>query len=444
MKKIGLSDHFNVGKMLRFTMPSVFMMIFTSIYGVVDGFFISNDVGADAFAAVNLVLPFIMVLGAVGTVFGSGGSALVSIHLGMGEKQEANRIFSFIVYAAVAIGVVLSILGFVLARPVAIALGATEEMLPYCVLYTRINMIGNVPFILQYMFQVLMVTAARPQLGLGITLCAGFSNMFLDWLLVGVLHFGVAGAAWATFVSQTVGGVLPLLYFVLPNSSALHLGRTRLNLKWLFETVTNGASEFLSSVSTSVVSMLYNHQLLRYYGSYGVAAYGVLMYASFIFTGVYFGFSMGIAPVVSYHYGADDKKELKGLFRRSLFLITVFMAVLTVLAEIFSAPIVSVFVGYDDRLMQIAVLAFRLYSLAYIFMGYNVFGSNFFTALGNGPVSAVISFGRTLVFQVLSVILLPLIFGMQGIWCASLAAECMALLVTSFCLVHFRKKYGYA
>lgn len=442
--KIRLSDHFTYKKMLRFTLPSILMMIFTSIYGVVDGFFISNYAGSVAFAGVNLIMPFVMILGAIGTVFGSGGSALVSMKMGMGQKKEANEIFSFLVYAVIVIGLVLSILGFVLAEPVSRALGATDEMLPYCITYCRINMIGNVQFILQYMFQVLLVTAERPQLGLWVTVAAGVSNMILDWLFVGVFGWGVAGAAWATVTSQTIGGVLPLLYFIFPNKSILHLGRTHINWGWFGRAATNGASEFMSNISMSIVSMLYNRQLMAYAGSNGVAAYGVIMYANFIFTGVYFGYSMGIAPVISYHYGAENTDELRGLFKKSLRLITAFMLVLTSLAEIFAPLIVAIFVGYDKDLLSMTSTAYRIYALAFIFMGFNVFGSSFFTALNNGAVSALISFARTLLFQVISVLILPRIFGINGVWSAVIVAEGLSLILTVACLMRYRNKYHYA
>lgn len=442
--EIKLSDHFTYKKMLRFTFPSIMMMIFTSIYGVVDGFFISNYTGSVPFAAVNLIMPFVMILGAIGTVFGSGGSALVSMKMGMGRKKEANEIFSFLVYFVIAIGLVLSVIGFVLAGPVSRALGATDEMLPYCISYCRINMIGNVQFILQYMFQVLLVTAERPQLGLFVTIAAGVANMVLDWLFVGIFGWGVPGAAWATVTSQTIGGVLPLIYFALPNKSILHLGKTHMNGGWLWRAASNGASEFMSSISMSIVSMLYNRQLLTYAGSDGVAAYGVIMYANFIFTGVYFGYSMGIAPVISYHYGADNTDELKGLFHKSLRLITVFMVVLTVLAEICAPYIVYIFVGYDKDLLSMTTLAYRIYSLAFIFMGYNVFGSGFFTALNNGAVSALISFMRTLFFQAVCVIFLPMLLGINGVWSAVIVAEGLCLILTAACLLKFRGRYHYA
>lgn len=443
--KIQLKDHFTYKKMIRYTTPPILMMIFTSIYGMVDGFFISNYAGSLQFAAVNLIMPFVMILGAVGTVFGSGGSALISMKMGMDQKKEANEIFSFLTYTAVVLGIVLSIIGIVFAEPVSRLFGATDKMLPYCISYCRINMYGNIQFILQYMYQVLMVTAEKPTLGLKVTVAAGCTNMVMDWAFCGLLHLGVPGAAWATVMSQTIGGVLPLIYFAWKkNPTFLHLGRTHFSWKWLGRVTGNGASEFMTNIATSIVSILYNFQLMKYAGSDGVAAYGVIMYGGFIFMGVYFGFSMGIAPVISYHYGAGDTKELKGLFRRALHIITAFMIVLVVLAEVFAEPICAIFVGYDKDLLKLTTTAFMIYSFSYVFMGYNVFGSSLFTALNNGAISALISFARTLFFEVICVLTLPVIFGgVNGVWSAVIFAEGFCLILTIFCIFKYRKKYHF-
>lgn len=443
--KIQLKDHFTYKKMIRYTTPSILMMIFTSIYGMVDGFFISNYAGSLQFAAVNLIMPFVMILGTVGTVFGSGGSALISMKMGMDQKKEANEIFSFLTYTAIVLGIVLSIIGIVFAEPVSRLFGATDKMLPYCISYCRINMYGNIQFILQYMYQVLMVTAEKPALGLKVTVAAGCTNMVMDWVFCGLLRLGVPGAAWATVMSQTIGGVLPLIYFAWKkNPTFLHLGRTHFSWKWLGRATGNGASEFMTNIAMSIVSILYNFQLMKYAGSDGVAAYGVIMYGGFIFMGVYFGFSMGIAPVISYHYGAGDTKELKGLFRRALHIITAFMIVLVVLSEVFAEPICTIFVGYDKDLLKLTTTAFMIYSFSYVFMGYNVFGSSLFTALNNGAISALISFARTLFFEVICVLTLPVIFrGVNGVWLAVIFAEGFCLILTIFCIFKYRKKYHY-
>lgn len=442
---IRLSDHFTAGRMIRYTLPSMLMMIFTSIYGMVDGFFISNYAGSTQFAAVNLIMPFIMIMGVIGTVFGSGGSALISMKMGMGEKEEANQIFSFLVWTAIITGAVLSVFGFFMAGPVAELFGASEKMYPYCVTYCRILMFGNIQFILQYMFQVMMPTAEKPGLGLAITVTAGCTNMVLDFLFVGVLRMGVNGAALATVLCQTVGGVLPLIYFASKkNPTFLHLCHTHFSWKWLGKTAGNGSSEFMTNVATSLVSILYNFQLMKWAGSDGVAAYGVIMYGGYIFMGVYFGFSMGISPVISYHYGAGNTAELKGLFKRSLCIIAGFMVVLVTAAEIFARPISAIFVGYDRELLDFTTNAFMIYSLSYVVMVFNIFGSSLFTALNNGGVSALISFARTLVFESASVMILPEIFkSVNGIWSAVIAAEVLCLILTITCVMKFRNRYHY-
>jgi putative MATE family efflux protein len=441
---ISLRDHFTYGKLIRFTFPSIIMMIFTSIYGIVDGYFISNYAGSVPFAAVNLIMPFIMIFAAFGTVFGSGGSALISMTMGMGKKKEANEIFSFVIYFVIFLGIITSIIGWFITEPVARLLGATEEMLPACVLYGQINMVGNTAYMLQYLFQSFMVTAERPKMGLYVTIAAGVTNMVLDWLFVGIFHWGVSGAAWATVVSQLVGGLIPLIYFFAPNHSPYRLGKTHFDVRWLTKAAGNGSSEFMSTVSTSVISILYNYQLLQYAGENGVAAYGVLMYANYIFVGVYFGYTMGAAPVISFHYGAQNQEELKGLFRKSLRMIAIAAIVLTGAAQLLSGTLVNIFVGYDASLYAMTLNAFRIYAVAFIFMGFNIFGSGFFTALNNGKVSAFLSFFRTLVLQVVCVLVLPRVFGIKGIWFSVVTAEAVSLLITITCFAKYRNRYHYA
>ena len=301
-KPIQLSDHFSYGKMIRFTLPSICMMIFTSIYGIVDGFFVSNYVGSVPFAALNLAMPFIMILSAFGFMFGSGGTALVSMRLGMGEKKRANESFSLLTYALLISGIILGIVGAVIAPQMCRLLGATDEMLPFAVQYTRINMLSLPLFMLQRMFQSFMITAERPHMGLVVTVISGCTNMVLDWLFVGVFRWGLAGAAYATVISEYAGGLIPLLFFLMPNSSPLRLGKTHFHWRDIAKASTNGSSELLSVSASSIIGMLYNLQLLKYAGTDGVAAYGVIMYVNFIFTGIYFGYTMGISPVIGFHY----------------------------------------------------------------------------------------------------------------------------------------------
>lgn len=422
------------------------MMIVTSIYSVVDGLFVSNYVGTVPFAALNLVYPMLMGLSALGFMMGTGGSALVSKTLGQGDKARANRYFSMIVYATLLTGIVLAFLAFVFMRPLSVLLGAKgEAMIADCVLYGRINLLALPAFMLQVSFQSFLVTAEKPRLGLVLSLFAGVTNMVLDFLLVGVFRFGLVGAAWATAISQMVGGFLPFFYFLNPkNSSLLHLGKPSLDVKALVITCTNGSSELMSNLASSLVSVLYNFRLMALAGENGVAAYGVIMYVNFIFAAIFMGYAIGSAPVVGYHYGAEHHDELKSLLGKSLRLVAVAGLVLTALSELLARPLIQIFVGYDPELWAFTCHGFQLYSLSFLFSGFNVFGSSFFTALNNGLVSAGISFSRTLLFQVAAVLLLPLVLGVDGIWLAITVAELLCLLVTVSCLVKLRGRYHYA
>ena len=441
---IQLSEHFTFRKLLRFTLPSMVMMVFTSIYGVVDGIFISNFVGSDPFAAINLIMPFLMILGALGFMLGSGGSALVGYYLGMRQEKRANEIFSLLVYVLLGVGALLTVLGLLFLEPVARLLGADADLLPYCVRYARIVLLGLGPFTLQNVFQSFLVTAERPHFGLYITVGAGVTNMVLDALLVGVIPLGVEGAAIATVLSQCVGGILPLVYFARPNTSRLRLTRTRWELRPVLKSAANGSSEFMTNISMSIVTMLYNWQLLRLMGADGVTVFGIIMYVSFIFVALFLGYSMGSAPIVSFHYGAGNQEELKGLFRRSLTIILAMSAGLTVLAIVLAKPLAMIFVSYDPALLSVTTRALTIYAVSYLLTGFNIYASSFFTALNDGLVSALISFARTLVFQVLAVLTLPLLWEADGIWAAVILAEGLAALLSLACFLRFRRKYGYA
>lgn len=428
---------------MRFTLPTITMMIVTSLYSVVDGIFVSNVLGSEAFAAVNLIFPFPMMLSAVGFMIGTGGSALVSMTLGEGKKQKANEYFSMLVAFVGVAGVLLTILGIAFIRPISMLLGAEGELLEGCVIYGSSLMLGLAPFMLQNCFQSFLVTAERPKLGLGISIAAGLTNMVLDFLFIYVFPWGLVGAAVATALSQVVGGVIPLIYFWRKNTSLLQLVRFRLEWKPILKSCANGSSEMLTNLSTSLLNMLYNLQLMRLVGENGVSAYGVIMYVSFIFTGTYLGYAIGAAPIVGYHYGAGNKKELKSLLRKSLLLITAVAVGLTALSEILSEGLAGIFVSYDRELMEMTKIAIQIYSLSYLISGFNIFGSAFFTALNDGPVSALISFVRTLLFQIVMILVLPALFGLNGVWFAVVAAEALALLVTIICFVVKRKKYQY-
>mgnify|MGYP000865525017 CR=1 FL=1 len=440
---IRLSDHFTYRKLLRFTLPSIIMMIFTSIYGVVDGFFVSNFVGKTPFAAVNFIMPFLMILGAVGFMFGTGGSALISKTMGEGNKEKANRSFSLFVYVSVAIGIIIAVLGVIFVRPIASLLGAEGPMLDDCVTYGRIILITLPAYILQWEFQSFFVTAEKPQLGLFVTVASGVTNMVLDALFVAVFPFGLAGAAAATALSQVVGGVAPLFYFAAKNTSLLRLTKTTLDGRALIKACTNGSSELMSNISMSLVSMLYNIQLLKYAGENGVAAYGVMMYVNMIFLAAFIGYSIGTAPIIGYHYGAENHSELKGLLRKSLGIISVFSVFMLLLAFVLATPLAKMFVGYDPQLLELTKHGFTIFSFSFLFAGFAIFSSGFFTALNDGLTSALISFLRTLVFQITAVMLLPLIWGIDGIWISVVAAELMAVVVGVLFLALKQKKYHY-
>lgn len=440
---IQLSDRFTYKKLFHFTLPSIIMMIFTSIYGVVDGFFVSNYVGKTPFAAVNFIMPFLMILGAMGFMFGTGGSALIAKTMGEGDDDKAKRLFSLFVYVSAVLAIVIAALGIIFIRPVAAFLGAEGTMLEDCVTYGRIILLALPAFILQYEFQSFFVTAGKPQMGLIVTVAAGVTNMLLDALLVAGFSLKLPGAAAATAISQCVGGIIPLIYFCRPNSSLLRLTKTKFDGKALLKACTNGSSELMSNISMSIVSMLYNGQLMRHAGQDGVAAYGVLMYVNLVFLAAFIGYSVGVAPVIGYHYGAENYRELKSLLRKSIVIISIFSMVMLIAAECLAKPLATIFVGYDAKLLDMTLHGFVIFSFSFLFAGIAIYGSSFFTALNNGLVSALISFLRTLVFQVAAVLIFPLIWGINGIWFSIVAAEFMATIVTILFLLGMRKKYQY-
>lgn len=441
--KIQLSDHFTYKRLIRFVLPSIVMMVFTSIYGVVDGLFVSNYAGKTPFAAVNLIMPVIMIMGTVGLMIGTGGSAIVSKTLGEGKKEKASEYFSMLVYTSIILGILFTIAGLILLKPIAIAIGAEGEILKNCIAYGRILIIATVPFILQYMFQSFFVTAEKPTLGLIVTIAAGVTNIILDWLLVGVFKYGIEGAAAATAMSQVIGGILPLFYFAGKNKSLLKLTKAKFYGKVFLKACTNGSSELMTNVSMSLVNMLYNTQLLKLEGENGVAAYGVIMYVNLIFLSIFIGYSIGSAPVFGYNYGAENHQELKTLLKKSLIITGVSGIILTVAAIFLASPLSKIFVGYDQELFELTCNGFKLFSISFLISGFNIFASSFFTALGNGFVSAAISFSRTLLFQIAAVMLLPMILGINGIWLAIVAAETMAMIVTTIFLITNKKKYKY-
>ena len=442
---IRISDHFTYGRLLRFTLPSIAMMIFTSIYGVVDGFFVSNFAGKTPFAAVNLIMPVLMIVATVGFMFGTGGTAIVAKTFGEGDGERANRYFSLFTYVAFGLGVVFAVLGICFLRPISVVLGASGELLEYCVLYGRIVLAALPFYVLQLLFQSFFVAAEKPQLGLIVTVSSGVTNMILDAVLVLSLpqEYKLHGAAVATAMSQVVGGGIPLFYFFRKNDSILRLGKTGFDGAAVWKACTNGSSEFMNNVSMNVVAMLYNLQLMKYAGENGIAAYGVMMYVSMVFAAAFIGYSIGTAPIVGYHYGAENYGELKGLLAKSIRLLAVFGVCMVVSAELLAVPLTHIFVGYDPELLELTVSGFRIFALSFLFMGFAIFNSGFFTALNDGLTSAIISFLRTLVFQTGAVLLLPLVWEINGVWMSIVVAEGMAVIFGTLFLFLKRNKYHY-
>lgn len=440
---IRLSSHFTYKKLFKFCLPPIIMMIFTSIYGVVDGFFVSNYVGKIPFAAVNLVMPFIMILGGVGFMIGTGGSALIAKTLGEGDEEKANRYFTMLIKLTAVFGVLLSLIGIVFIRPISYLLGATEAMIGDCVVYGRIVLLFNTAFMLQNVFQTFLAAAEKPNLGLAVTAAAGIANMVLDALFIAGFRWGVAGAAIATGIGQCIGGILPLLYFMRPNSSRLRMVKAKFDVRAMLRACANGSSELMSNISSSLISVIYNLQLLRFAGENGVAAYGTIMYVQFIFIAMFIGYTIGTAPVIGYHYGAGNHMELRNLLKKSFTVVSIAGVLMTAAAWGLAGPLSGVFVGYDMQLYELTKHAFRMFAFSFLLAGVNIFASSFFTALNNGGVSAAISFLRTLVFQVASVLVLPVFLGLDGIWYSITVAEVLAFFASLLFLIANRRKYHY-
>lgn len=438
-----LSGHFGFRRLLKYTVPSIIMMIFTSVYGVVDGFFVSNYTGKTSFAAVNFIMPVLMVLGCVGFMFGTGGGAVISKTMGEGDRKKANEIFTFIVIASAVLGTALAVIGMFVLKPLAVLFGADGRLLADSVFYGKIILAALPFYVLQFEFQCLFATAGKPKLGLFVTAAAGIANMVLDALFVAVLKWGLGGAAAATAISQFLGGIIPVIYFARKNTSLLRFVKFRFDGKVLLKTCTNGSSELMSNISMSVVSMLYNVQLMKYAGENGVAAYGVLMYVSMIFQAVFIGYSVGSAPIIGYNYGAQNHSELKGLLKNGFLFIGICAVFMFAAGELLSRPLSLMFVGYDEELLDMTAHAFSIFSFSFLLSGFSIFGSSYFTALNDGLTSALISFLRTLVFQIAAVLLFPIIFDINGIWFSIVAAEIMSVTVTMLFLILKRKKYGY-
>mgnify|MGYP003100111325 CR=1 FL=1 len=440
---IKLSEHFTFSKIFKFTLPSVTMMVFLSIYSIVDGFFVSNFVGKIPFASLNLVFPLIMLMGAIGLMIGTGGSAFVAKTIGQGNREKANKIFSMLIYAVIILGSLLGAACILCLRSIVLKLGATPDMLDFCIQYATIILSALPFFMLQSVFQSFFVAAEKPKIGLYVIVMAGITNIILDYVFIVPFNLGLKGAALATALSQLIGGLIPIFYFARKNNSLLKLGATKFYRKEFIKVIINGSSEFMSNISASIVSAIFNYQLLKYVGEDGVAAYGTIAYFLFIFYAVYMGYCIGISPVISYNYGAKNTDELKSITKKSLKIVAVLGLLMTFSAEFLATPLSKIFVGYDSNLLAFTVSGFKIFAISFIFGGFNVFCSAFFTALNNGVISAAISFLRTLVFESTAVLTLPLVFGVNGIWSSVIVAEIMALGFSTLCFVALRKRYKY-
>lgn len=440
---IKLSDHFSYKRLLKFTLPSILMMIFMSIYGIVDGIFVSNFAGNNEFTALNFIYPVTMVLASPGFMFGSGGSALISKTLGMGDKKKANKLFSQVVYITILCGIIFAIVGIISIEKIATLMGAEGILLKNAVEYATPIIIALPFYMLQLEFQTFFITAEKPKLGFICTLCAGLTNFVFDFLLVGVFDFGLVGASVATAFSQLVGGIIPIIYFVRKNNSLLRIGKPYFEFKSFIKICTNGSSELLSNVAMSIVAMLYNIQLLAYAGEQGVAAYGVLSYMSMLFNAVFIGYSIGTAPVISYHYGAKNERELKSLLKKSIIILLIFSIAMFLISEFTGGLFSTIFLNKDVIACDLAKRGFIIFSFSFLFMGLSIFLSSFFTALNDGLVSAIISFMRTIVFQVAAVIILPLKYNVDGIWMSLVAAEFASVVVSFIFIFAKRNKYNY-
>jgi len=454
-----LTQKFSLGRLFKYVMPTIVAVLLASLYSIVDGIFVSNVGGTTAFAALNQVSPIFMIIAAIGFMFGTGGSALVGKILGEGDQERANRLFSFFAYALIAIGITCSVILWFTLEPILVALGVTETMMPYCVAYSHILIPALTLFMLQFYFQSFLATAKKPGLGLLFTVLAGITNVVGDAVLVGVVANGdplkaVQGAAIATAAGLFIGGLVPMIYFLRKNNSLLRLGKADADGKALLKACGNGSSEFFTNISGSIINMVYNSLFLYMIGDMGVAAYGTVGYVNSIFTAIASGFVIGVAPLFSYNYGAGNTDNLKNLYKQSLSIVVIFSVVSTVVIELLTQPLAGAFSHGDEALKQITVDGLSIFTLSFLFKGIPTFGSGLFTAFNNGRVSAIISIVRTLVFNLATIIIVPVIFfhvfgssyeaAFYGVWYSVVFSELLATIMTFGFLKKYRKQYQYA
>lgn len=442
-KSYDISERLNLPRLFLACVPMILMMISISIYSVVDGFFVSNFAGKIQFAAVNLIYPFIMVVGSLGFMMGTGGTALVAKKMGEGKTEEAKKLFFNCFVVTVALGVVFSSIFVFLLPKIAEGLGADEAMLPYCVDYGRILILGITFFNLQNMFQPFFAASGRPGLGFAITIGAGVANIVFDAIFVAGAGWGCVGAAWGTVIGQVVGGFLPVIYYFAKNKSALRLVPAKMQWGAIFKMGANGLSEFVSQIAVSVLSMIMNVLLMKHYQENGVSAYGIICYVWLIFAATFIGLCMGISPRISYVYGEKNKPELRRLTQRALALFIFAGLFEFIMAEALTVPLSYAYAGYDEGLRQLTCHASFIYSIIYLALGINMFGSSFFTALNNGLVSALLSFARLMLFEAVSVYLCSLFWQGDGIWWGVVIGEALGFVMNFLVIFIHGKRYGY-
>ena len=447
--KIRLSDHFTFKKLLKAALAPMLMMVFTSLYTIVDGVCISNFCGKESFAGVNLIFPIIMIVGGLGFMLGTGGSALVGKLLGEKKDLEARQTFTMTIIFTILIGLTITIAGVLLIETLVYAMTSvatgdiSQKMIDEAILYGRLLMAGQVFFMLQNVFQSFFIVDEKPVLGFVFILIGGLTNIVLDILFIGVCKWGIIGAAAATICGYLSGSLGPIIYFLIRKNDYIHFERTKLKLKPLIKICFNGSSEFVNNISSSIVSIVFNMQLLHYFGEDGINAYGIIMYLAFVFTAIFLGYSSAVAPIESYNYGAQNNKELKNVLIKSLIITSILSVSMFIISFTLAEPFSFIFANGSDTLLKITTNGMRIYSIAFLFIGLSIYISTFFTALNNGLISALIAFLRTLVFQIVFVFVFPLFLGKYGIFFAILAAEIMSILLAITFLLIYKKKYRY-
>ncbi len=438
-----ISQKFTLTSLLKFALPTTIMMVVLSIYTLVDGVFVSNFVGELAFSAINIIFPFISLIFALGIMAATGGNALVANNLGQGDDEKARENFTLIVIFATGLGLLLMMVGIVFNKEIARLLGAT----PLIEEYARDYLSTLAPFIPLAIWmgfsQILFVTIGKPTLGLIATLVGGITNIIFDYLFIVVMNMGIKGAALGTGLGYSLPGLFFIYYFLFHRKNSLYFVKPRWRARVLLKTFTNGSSEFVANLATSITTFMFNLIILDLAGEQGVAAIGIILYAQFLLMSAFLGYAQGVAPIFSYAYGARDHLQLKKVFSISIRVIILFSLAIASFSYFASSSIVGIFVERQSQVFSLAKNGFSVFSLSFLFMGVNIFSSSLFTAFSNGKISASISFLRTLVFILGYLLFLPRFLGLPGVWLAIPLAEFTTMFFSISYLTIQRKKYHY-